>query len=435
MKRLLVVLLALLAAGNANAQTRTNCTAKDITNGTVMNCTTTESGSGLPKTPSSPASSSSPPIIYAPAPVNVPPLATPPPLNIPPPPDFEASNRRNAEAGSALVVLGVLAYKAVSAIRQSYLERESLAEQKRLRQVDFDRQQRRNGADATALSALGDFDWTLVARLPDGTEMLRANATVTINENIRSALVRVVYPRADTYKDSNGHFYHNVISRMIVNCKEWAFAVQSQVREFYDSRTETYFVEAGKLAWSDLPPRPAGKVPGQLQPGLCSLGDHPVLPDRDTSRSAAVSPTPLTSNVSLNLAAGWQSNPVPQNLAKSGVSLYTINRNIDAGAILSSTAHEGITDMVAYAETRRARVAGSLTAAVASEIAQVDIGGRHAFRFAVTGQANTGQSFTYLVTVIEGAKDIAVLNTWTFAANYEQRKDELGRLSESVVGL
>jgi hypothetical protein len=164
-----------------------------------------------------------------------------------------------------------------------------------------------------------------------------------------------------------------------------------------------------------------------------------VQPPSDQAPSSAnaapVPPkAPYVTSVRLNLPAGWQAQPLPENLAKAGWQAYTVNRNADVGALLSVTTHDGITDMKVFAQTRRAALINSLTDAVPSEISQIDVNGRRAFRASVTGKVKAGQTFTYLGTVIEGPKEIAVLLTWTFPANFDQQKDAMGQLAESVVG-
>jgi hypothetical protein len=164
-----------------------------------------------------------------------------------------------------------------------------------------------------------------------------------------------------------------------------------------------------------------------------------VRPPSDEASGSANAPpvppkAPYVTSVRLNLPAGWQAQPLPENLARAGWQAYAVNRNTDVGALLSVTTHDGITDMPAYAQTRRAALLNSLTGAVLSEISQIDINGRRAFRASVTGKVKTGQSFTYLGTVIEGPKEIAVLLTWTFPGNFDQQKDAMGQLAENVVG-
>jgi hypothetical protein len=125
---------------------------------------------------------------------------------------------------------------------------------------------------------------------------------------------------------------------------------------------------------------------------------------------------------------------MPENLAKAGWHTYAVNRNTHVGALLSATSHDGITELLAYAQTRRAALIGNLTDAVPSEVSPIEINGRRAFRSSVTGKVKTGRTVTYLGTVIEGPREIAVLLTWTFPANFEQQKAAMAQLSESVVG-
>lgn len=168
----------------------------------------------------------------------------------------------------------------------------------------------------------------------------------------------------------------------------------------------------------------------------CTAPQYPIRAELVASTDVAASPAPApyVSNLRLNLPVGWESKPMPENLARSGWFVYAINRNTDVYATLAATTHEGITDMLAYAQSRRAALIGNLTDAVPSEISQVEINGRRAFRGTVTGKVKTGQTVTYLGTVIEGPQEIAVLLTWTFPANFGQQEDAMGQLAENVVG-
>jgi hypothetical protein len=168
----------------------------------------------------------------------------------------------------------------------------------------------------------------------------------------------------------------------------------------------------------------------------CTVPQYPIRAElvASTDLAASPAPSPYVSNLRLNLPVGWESKPMPENLAKSGWFVYAVNRNTEVYATLTATKHEGITDMLAYAQTRRAALIGNLTDAVPSVISQVEINGRRAFRGTVTGKVKTGQTITYLGTVIEGPQEIAVLLTWTFPANFGQQKDAMGQLAEDVVG-
>jgi hypothetical protein len=171
------------------------------------------------------------------------------------------------------------------------------------------------------------------------------------------------------------------------------------------------------------------RAPSDQAPGAANAS-----PGQPQAPASGPGGAPYQTNIRLDLPAGWQAKPMPENLAKAGWHSYAVNRNTDVGALLSATTHDGITDMLAYAQTRRAALIGNLTDAVPSEISQIQINGRRAFRASVTGKVKTGQTVTYLGTVIEGPKEIAVLLTWTFPANFDQQKIAMAQLSENVAG-
>lgn len=155
-----------------------------------------------------------------------------------------------------------------------------------------------------------------------------------------------------------------------------------------------------------------------------------VFPDDNTQ---ALAPASKTSNVRLTLPAGWEERPLLDSMKTDGI-VYALNRTTDTGTYLSVAKREGITDLQAYASTRRANQVSRLSDAQQSEISQVKVNGKTAYRFEVTGTLRSGLKIAYLMTVIDGPTEIAVLNTWTSAANYERQKEAMERLSESVIG-
>lgn len=122
-------------------------------------------------------------------------------------------------------------------------------------------------------------------------------------------------------------------------------------------------------------------------------------------------------------------------MASGGGIVYALNRTTDTGALLSASKREGITDLMAFVLARRASQVSRLLDVQQSEVSQIEIGGRKAFRFDVSGSLKTGQKFTYLMTIIEGTTEIAILNSWTTTPNFDQQREAMGRLSDSVVGL
>jgi len=90
---------------------------------------------------------------------------------------------------------------------------------------------------------------------------------------------------------------------------------------------------------------------------------------------------------------------------------------------------------MAFTIARRNTQVSRLTDALMSQVSQLQVNGRTAYRYEVTGKVRSGMKITYITTVIEGAKEIAVLNTWTAAANFELQKQSMERLAQNVEGL
>jgi len=86
---------------------------------------------------------------------------------------------------------------------------------------------------------------------------------------------------------------------------------------------------------------------------------------------------------------------------------------------------------------RNARTQGRLnfTDEKASEVSEIWVNGRHAYRFSITGKTDKEETLTYLYTFIQGSTDIAELMAWTTPANFDNQKDAIEALSGYVVGL
>lgn len=150
-------------------------------------------------------------------------------------------------------------------------------------------------------------------------------------------------------------------------------------------------------------------------------------------------PTPAvaqsTSKVHLNLPAGWEERALTEKMISIGVISFLTNRTTDTGAALMSAKKAGITDLMTFAASKRAAQANSLTDVQQSPVSALEINGKRAMRFDVTGILKTGQKLSYLMTLVEGDTDIAILNTWTTAAGFEQQKEAMGRLAENIAGI
>lgn len=174
------------------------------------------------------------------------------------------------------------------------------------------------------------------------------------------------------------------------------------------------------------PPDDAPKQASALQPSMgqptATAVIHPIV----------ASPV---SKLSLTLPKGWERLPLTKQMSAGEVVLHATNRTIDAGAFLFAAKREGITDLAMFANARRASQANRLTDPQQSDILQVEVNGKRAYRSTVAGALASGVKITYLLTVIEGGTEIAVLNAWTSTANFQNQRATLDTLSDNVTGL
>ena len=166
----------------------------------------------------------------------------------------------------------------------------------------------------------------------------------------------------------------------------------------------------------------------------CTQSDLPirallVFPDDRTTTPAS------TSQLGLTLPVGWEQRALTDEMKTKGGVLYAMNITTDTGAILYAVKRERITDLMEFALTQRASQVNRLTDPQQSEVARIEICGRMALRFEVTGALKSGRKGTYMVTIIEGGTEIAILNTFTGSVNFDRQKEAMGRLAENVTGL
>ena len=157
---------------------------------------------------------------------------------------------------------------------------------------------------------------------------------------------------------------------------------------------------------------------------------------------AAVSPTVVQTAAStnpngLNLAfpAGWSPQPISDAQKSNGTVILAYNKTTDSWAQVSTVSLEGITDRDAYVVSRRANQESRVKDATHTDVTLVDVNGRAARRFEVTGTAPDGQSVRFLYTIIFGQKDVVAVNAWTPAPNFSDQKATFQGLADRVSGI
>jgi hypothetical protein len=145
--------------------------------------------------------------------------------------------------------------------------------------------------------------------------------------------------------------------------------------------------------------------------------------------------TPSKSKISIDAGDGWVKQDPPERLQGPKFVTYLVNSTVDAGLHISSEQLNTITDIYTFAQTKQAAQENNLTNIQSSPINKLRINGHNAYRFTVSGASAKGTRLTFLFTIIEGAKEIAVMNVWTTAANFERQGQYLESLSLKLSGL
>lgn len=151
--------------------------------------------------------------------------------------------------------------------------------------------------------------------------------------------------------------------------------------------------------------------------------------------SVAPKPSADAAKVDLKLPEGWERKSLTETMVSGGASVFAVNKASDTAVLLSVARREGVTDLMAYAMSRRANQESKLLNPQSTEITRLDMNGRLAFRFEVAGYSKGGLKVTFLYTIIEGTEQLAVVNAWTKSIDYPQQKEALEGLALKLVGL
>jgi hypothetical protein len=149
---------------------------------------------------------------------------------------------------------------------------------------------------------------------------------------------------------------------------------------------------------------------------------------------APVAPAPGVDQLAMSLPPGFVMQSVPDKLKSVGAVFYATNRTLDIAVTVIPLRHEGITDLRAFALTKRASQSDWLKDATSSEVTGLEVGGRNAERYKATGTYNN-VNITYLSTLIEGNSEIVFVTAWTGATNAQQQMSVLEGLADTVSGI
>jgi len=157
-------------------------------------------------------------------------------------------------------------------------------------------------------------------------------------------------------------------------------------------------------------------------------------PPGASSNTVSAPIIPGADRLTIALPSGFELKTIPDNLKVVGATFSASNRTLDIGLAVIPVSHDGITDFVEFALTRRANQVDRLQDATFTEIGRIEIGGHSAARYSVTGTYKN-LKITYVTTFIEGRDQILIVNAWAGATNAQQQMALLESLAGTVSGI
>jgi uncharacterized membrane protein len=162
-----------------------------------------------------------------------------------------------------------------------------------------------------------------------------------------------------------------------------------------------------------------------------------TLPDGSAttpSVAATLTQAPAGDQLAIDLPAGFALLAISESLKSQSVRFYALNRTLDIGVLVAPVRHEGITDLMVYAQTKRASQVDRLKDATFTEVTQVDVAGRPAARYSVTGMYSN-LKITYVTSIVDGTSELVIVNAWTGATNAQRQMNVLESLAGTVSGI
>jgi hypothetical protein len=168
---------------------------------------------------------------------------------------------------------------------------------------------------------------------------------------------------------------------------------------------------------------------------VVTLPGQSAPPTTTAAATSTPNPIPSADQLAMALPPGFVLQPAPERLKAAGAVLYAINGTLDIGVAVIPLRHEGVTDLTAFASTRRTNESDTLKDATWTEVTRLEIGGLHAVQFRVTGMTSSNIKITFVSTFIEGHDQIVFVNAWAGATNALQQMIMLESLAATVSGI
>jgi len=167
----------------------------------------------------------------------------------------------------------------------------------------------------------------------------------------------------------------------------------------------------------------------------CTDPNFPINAKLGNSKTCSVA-IPFNVNAGIFLPDGW--TQVKQNcgIASKGFFFFAANKALNAGLLISDKPRSEFPDMKIFAKNKRDEQIANLDSPQASDIEELLVNGRPAWRFQVTGTMRTNKKdFTYLITIIDSGKEIVMVLASIIKESFAENQEDLNQLAFDVKGL
>ena len=167
----------------------------------------------------------------------------------------------------------------------------------------------------------------------------------------------------------------------------------------------------------------------------CPDPNFPINAKLGNSKNCSVS-VPFNVNAGIYLPDGWAQVKQSCVIAAKGFFFFATNKVMDAALLISDKPRSEFPDMQIFARNKRDEQIANLDSPQASDIEELVINGRPAWRFKVTGTMRTNKKgYTYLITIIDGGKEIVMVLASVIKESFAANEEELGQMAFNVNGL
>jgi hypothetical protein len=164
----------------------------------------------------------------------------------------------------------------------------------------------------------------------------------------------------------------------------------------------------------------------------CQKDGLPMLALGEYAASTTFSP-----KAGVDLPNGYEPEPLTDYQKYTGILLVAKNKSTNASLRVSAVKSELVSDLDTYAGNLKKYFAGQMDDAKSSDIETTVVNRLPARRYSIDGKVRNlfGTRVTYLLTILQGADEVVLVDAWAPSAKYQQLQPELRHIAESVVGV